>query len=125
MVTTTTKKRKKDSVFSKNLKKVLDERSINQKTAADLAGIKKNVLNDWLAGTTPQDLQAVQRLATAINCDFEWLVTGTTSKKHKVDELPLTQLFDIETDSTFSGLFLLEAKRLKRKPKTQEKEGVE
>lgn len=117
------KKRKKESPFAKNLQQVLSERGVSQADAARLAGVQRSVVGDWLAGTTPQDLKAVQKLATALNACFEWLLTGTTSKKQHSDELPLGQLFDIETDSSFSGLFLLEAKRLKRK--TNKKEGME
>ena len=119
MKTKETSKKKNTSVFAQNLKKILEERKISQADAARLAGIKRSTINDWLAGTNPQDLQAVQKLSTAINCDFQWLVTGTISPKQQPEDLSLNQLFDIETDASFSGIYIIEAKKLKRRSTIQ------
>jgi transcriptional regulator with XRE-family HTH domain len=107
-------RRRVESSFAKNLKTVMDERGINLKGAAELAGVSPSVVHAWLQGGSPADLGAVAKLANALKCDFQWLLTGTRSTVG-VRELPLSELFDIQDDPTFSGLFLVEAKRLKKR----------
>jgi transcriptional regulator with XRE-family HTH domain len=102
------------SAFAANLKQILKERGINLKTAAQLAGVTPAVVHAWENGGQPHDLNAVVKLSQALKCDFQWLVTGTTSKVDLKD-MTLTELFDVQDDPAFSGLFLLEAKRLKRR----------
>lgn len=107
-------RKKIQSPFSKNLEKVLAERGISQRSAAELAGVPVATLNDWLTGTQPADLFAVQKLCRAIKCNFEWMLTGA---EDHVDprNLSLSEIFDVQDDATFSGIFQIEAKRLKRK----------
>jgi transcriptional regulator with XRE-family HTH domain len=102
------------SPFSENLRSTLAERSINLKSAAELAGTSPPVVHAWLNGGMPHDLGAVAKLAKALNCDFQWLVTGTRNDV-PIQDRPLSEIFDIQDDPAFSGLFLLEAKRLKRR----------
>ena len=103
-----------ESAFAANLKQILKERGINLKTAAQLAGVTSAVVHAWVNGGQPHDLNAVARISQALRCDFQWLLTGTNSKVNLKD-LSLTELFDVQDDPAFSGLFLLEAKRLKRR----------
>lgn len=104
---------KSSSPFAKNLK-ALAERGISQKSASELAGVTPATLNDWLGGTQPSDPIAVQRLCRALKADFEWLLTGEKSRVEP-RELSLAEVFDVQDDATFSGIFQIEAKRLKRK----------
>ena len=102
------------SPFAKNLKSILDERGLNQKSAAAIAEVAPATIADWLSGSMPNDPIAVQRLCKALNCSFEWLLTGT---EHTVDKqsIALSELFDFEIDPTFSGIFEISAKRLRRR----------
>jgi transcriptional regulator with XRE-family HTH domain len=79
---------KSSSPFAKNLKAVLAERGISQKSAFELAGVTPATLNDWLGGTQPSDPIAVQRLCRALKADFEWLLTG---EKSRVEPRELTR----------------------------------
>jgi transcriptional regulator with XRE-family HTH domain len=92
------------------------ERGINLKAAGELAGVSPAVAHAWLNGGMPHDLNAVAKLARALKCDFQWLLTGTRNEISAKD-LPLSELFEIEDDPAFSGIFLLEAKRLRRRDK--------
>ena len=107
------KRKKTDSPFSKNLTAILKERSISQKQAANLMGVAISVVHDWMNGTYPNDPSALLKLCKALNCDFQWLLTGIQSQpKTKAN---LTEVFDIHDDPAFSGIFMIEAKRLKIK----------
>lgn len=98
--------------FAVNLKKILEERNITAKAAAQLAQIPNSTLGHWLSGVIPQDLEAVHRLAVALDVDFQFLLLGKRSpvKHHSVEEL-----FEIADEATMSGLFQIEIKRLKPK----------
>lgn len=105
----------KNSVFAKNLKQILAERGISQRGAADLAKTNPSVINDWLSGAQPLNLDPIVLLCRALKCDFQWLLTGTRSELSS-KELSLTELFDMQADPMTSGIFMIEAKRLKRRP---------
>ncbi len=112
------KRKKTDSPFSRNLNAILLERSITQKQAATLMGVAVSVVHDWMNGTYPNDPSALLKLCKALSCDFQWLLTGVQSQlKTKAN---LTEVFDIHDDPTFSGIFMIEAKRLKIKATTEE-----
>lgn len=107
------RRKKTSSPFSGNLKALLLERGINQKSAADIMGISVSVVHDWLQGTYPNDPMPLLKLCKAINCDFQWLLTGQRSTPIATDNLQ--EIFDIEDEPDFSGIFKIEAKRLKVK----------
>lgn len=108
------RKKKVQSPFAKNLKAVMVERQLTVRGVAELAGVSASVTQDWLSGTIPHDLQAVAKVAGALKIDFQWLLTGTHAVAG-IHDLSLSEIFDIENDPAFSGIFVLEAKRLKRK----------
>lgn len=107
-------RKKIQSPFAKNLKAVLAERELAQRAAAEIAGVAPAVLNDWLSGAVPADHLAVQRLAKGLGCSFEWLLTGTEGRSD-FKNISMSELFDIEDDASFSGIFQISAKRLRRK----------
>jgi len=109
-------RKKSRSPFAKNLKAILSERGISQKTAAEMAGTTTSTINDWISGANPSDLISVQRLARALKIDFEFLLTGSQSRV-TLQEISMTELFESEPDPSFSGIFEISARRLRRKKK--------
>ncbi len=107
-------RKKIQSPFSKNLKSILDERGLSQKTAAEIAGTTASTINDWLAGSQPADLLCVQKSARALKTDFEWLLTGNQNRVN-IQEISMSELFEGEPDPSFSGIFEISARRLRRK----------
>ena len=104
---------KEVSPFGANLRRVLEERQLTGKAAAEICGVAPSVIADWLAGGMPTNLMAVQKLAIALKVNFEWLLTGRTSSVEQRD-LSMTELFE-EHDVGLNGIFKIEAKRLVRK----------
>ena len=98
------------SPFAENLSRLLQDRGISVRQAAQICEVSASVVSAWCNGGAPQDLAAVQRLCRAVNYDFERLLTGSSSKLNP-SEMKLTDLFD-EQDAAFSGVFKIEAKRL-------------
>ena len=107
------KKRTTLGPFATNLKRILEERRITAKAASELAQIPNSTLGQWLAGAAPLDLEAVNRLAIALDVDFQFLVLGKAAppKAQRSEDF-----FEIENEASLSGLFQIEIKRLK--PKT-------
>ena len=104
-----------DSPFRKNLQSLMREKGLTAKKVAELSGVSPTVVQNWLTGSVPHNFLAVASLSTALGVDFQWLLTGVHGAAPTVNALSLGELFDIEPDPSFSGLFMLEAKRLKRK----------
>jgi len=107
-------RKRTETPFGKNLKATLDERGISQRGAAEIMAVSVSVVNDWLNGAAPNDVLAVQKLCKALSCDFEWLLAG--NKEH-VDpkKLSLQEIFEIQDEPDFSGVWEISARRLKRK----------
>ncbi len=103
------------SLFKKNLQGLMKEKGLTAKRVAELSGVSPTVVQNWLTGSVPHNFLAVASLANALGVDFQWLLTGVHGAAPTVNALSLAELFDIETDPSFSGLFMLEAKRLRRK----------
>jgi transcriptional regulator with XRE-family HTH domain len=104
-----------ESPFRKNLQGLMKEKGLTAKRVAELSGVSPTVVQNWLTGSVPHNFLAVASLANALGVDFQWLLTGVHGAAPTINALSLAELFDIETDPSFSGLFMLEAKRLRRK----------
>ena len=100
------------SRFAENLQQLTKERNLTQRRISEICGVSVAVVNEWLHGSIPHDPGAVLRLSQELQVDFKWLLTG---EKTELKDLQLADLFDMESDPSFSGLFMVEAKRLKRK----------
>lgn len=107
-------RKKVESPFARNLKLILGERGLSQKSAAEIMGVSVSVVNDWLQGVQPHNHGALLKLCRAVNCDFQWLLTGERSQA-VTGTSNLHEFFDVQDEPMFSGMFVLEAKRLKIK----------
>ncbi len=108
------RKKKIDSPFGKNLKAVMTERSLSVRGIAEIAGVGPSVVQDWLSGTNPHDYLSVSKISHTLKIDFQWLLTGTHSQVN-VKNLSLSEIFDVQPDPSFSGMFIIEAKRIKKR----------
>jgi transcriptional regulator with XRE-family HTH domain len=109
-------KKKVESPFAKNFAQVLKQRNLSQKAVGEIAGVAPSVISDWLAGAIPQDLNALMKICQALNCDFQFLLTGIHSRPD-VKDISLSELFDVSDVPDFEGVFQIQMKRLTRKKK--------
>lgn len=103
------------AVFAANLKSILKERGLTAKAVAKGSKISPSTLGQWINGAAPLDLLAVYRLASFLNVDFTWLLTG---KENPANTPELKDLFNITDASDLEGIFLIQAKRLQPKKGT-------
>jgi transcriptional regulator with XRE-family HTH domain len=101
------------SVFSKNLKTLMAEKGLSSREIGRICGVAPSVVSQWLAGSSPSDALAVLKLCQKTGADFQFLMTGLSSLLGKPGRL--NEIFDVEDAIDFSGIFLIEAKRLRWK----------
>lgn len=107
------RRKRETSTFAENLKKILKQRGISQRIAAQMAGVSNSTMNDWLSGSAPNDLHKVSNLAKALNVSFESLCLGTHDGR-PIDQIPIEEIFE-EVPTDFEGVYKITAKRLVRK----------
>lgn len=105
------KKTKAVSAFTINFNKILRERNLTAKQAADVMQIAYTTVVGFTKGAMITDMEALSRFTTALSLDFEWMLTG---KVKNVDpaQIPLDQIFAEDEEASFSGIYRIEAKKL-------------
>ena len=107
----TKRKRKKEKrPFSKILFRLMSERDMTLKDASEIAGVSISTISDWRNGTTPEDYQAVQKLANHLGVSLSFILTG---KEDIVENsIPsVTEVFELG-DDLFDGYAQITIKRL-------------
>lgn len=94
--------------FKKILKQVMTDRELTIKVVGEMAGVSTSVAQSWLDGSVPHDLQAVARLAKALNMSFKGLLLGEPESAHQ--RLTAAELF--EEQDFFDGICKISIKRL-------------
>ncbi|WII72156.1 hypothetical protein QJS83_16965 [Bdellovibrio sp. 22V] len=102
------------NIFAANLKKVLKERGLSARAGAEIAGVPSSTFNMWTSGSVPENHEAVYRFAKGVGVSFQWLLIG---KEEPPPTISITDLYDVSAEPDLSGIFLIEAKRLKPKAK--------
>lgn len=70
----------------------MKERGLTLKQVAQLAGVSISVVQNWLEGKTPHDLQAVSKLAKGLGISFKSLLLGEAETNHQ--PATISELFD-------------------------------
>lgn len=106
------KKEQELSTFAKNLNRILKERGISTRVAAQMANVGQSTVQSWLTGAAPSNLEAVANLARGLGCSFSFLCLGQ-HEGMSLDEMPLSSLF--KEEPAFEGVFKVSAVRLIRR----------
>lgn len=121
-------RKRPDSSFRHQLNEVMLDHNLSLDAVAKICGVSKSVVFDWTQGAIPQDFSKILKLCKACEVDFQWLMTGerptrehpssAPQKKHfSLDDICLDPSVMVDADPEFSGIFLVEMKRIrKRKP---------
>lgn len=96
-------------VFSKNLKKLLEEKGIQQTTLADELDLGKTTINNWVCGLSMPSYAKIRKIADFLNVPVSYLTEDSNSlrKGHDV-EVIMESLFK---DSA-KGSFLIELRNI-------------
>lgn len=67
--------------LSKNLKRILFERSLKAADLARLSGVSKTSIGEWLSGSNPRDIRKVKKVADVLEVSLDNLCFGDGSLK--------------------------------------------
>lgn len=110
-MTTNNRKRKgTDKLpFAKILERVMKERDLSIGAVAQMAGVSRSVVQSWTSKANPHDLQAVAKLAKALNMGFKELLLGENEDQSFTD-ISAKDLFDEQ--EFFDGICRIKIQRL-------------
>jgi len=95
------------------LSQVKKDRNLSVRAIAAMAEVGESVVQGWLNGSIPHDLQAVDRLAKALGMSFRKLLLG--EEEPNTRPFNLSELFN--EDEFFEGICKINIKRLTPKEK--------
>jgi transcriptional regulator with XRE-family HTH domain len=84
------------------------DRGLTLKVVASMAEVSLSTVADWQSGTSPADLQAVNRLARSLGVSFSYLLLGVADDVMRPSSF--AEIFD-ETD-LFNGIVRISIKKL-------------
>lgn len=99
--------------FKDILSSTMTERKLTVKQVASLAGVTASVVQNWLSGQNPHNLQAVNLLAEKLGIPFKKLLLGENEKMDHNTQV--TELYDEQ--EFFDGLARIKIQRLIPKKK--------
>lgn len=108
------KRKRVDTGFGRRLRMLMSQRGLTHRQVSAMIDCNISVVNDWLSGSQPHDIQRVALLATRLGVSLEWLLVGTEGKQ---PVLTLGDLFDEVPAPELSGTFIISVKRLVSKKK--------
>lgn len=105
------KRDKSKSTFARNLQRLRKAKGMSLRTLAEKADLSGPALvSSWEGGTSPEDYQAVKRIAEVLGVSFSYLMTGEDDRVVGKAPLTLDQLF-IEGNK-LSGIYKIELTQL-------------
>lgn len=110
MATTNRKRQGTDKLpFAKILKRVMDERGLSIGAIAEMAGVSRSVVQSWSSQANPHDLQAVSKLAKALDISFKELLLGESESENSTTK-SIDDIF--EEKEFFEGICKINIQRL-------------
>lgn len=110
-----TKRKKKESPFSKILCDLMKRRRVTISEAAKIADVSTSTIADWRSGSSATDFIAVKKLARHLGVSLEFLLTGEDERDgHYEDSKKLEDLFDVG-DSLYEGIAKISIQKIKLK----------
>lgn len=107
------KKRKRSgpTPFSKILRRLMDEKGMSVRKAAEIADVGISTVDNWRAGSLPEDYSAVKRLANSLGVSFTFLLTGEEDKRDQFSMPSVTEVFE-DGGALFDGYAKITIQRL-------------
>lgn len=103
-------KKDTNSIFAKNLIRLMDEKKITVDSAADYSGVAKSNIVSWRSGVAPTNFDAVRKLAKLLGVSFSFLLTGVEDESRRSSPA-VTEVFE-DGDLLFDGFAKISIQRL-------------
>lgn len=102
--------KEKNSPFARNLNKLMKDKGMTIREAADVVGVAHSTINSWRSGAAPEDFMAVKELAKALGVSFSFLLTGEDETRG--EQPPSVAEVFTEGDALFDGYAKITIQRL-------------
>lgn len=93
------------------LRFLLKEEGLSAAQLARKAGVSRQVISDWLAGTSPRQIESVKKVADVLKVTLDELLFGEGEIHRGKQAMPKN--LDAIQDSWFTGVFEVKMRRLK------------
>jgi transcriptional regulator with XRE-family HTH domain len=113
------RKRPTTNLFSKRLRRLMEEKKITIREASKLTGVASSTLDDWRSGAMPEDYVAVKRLGQVLGVSLSFLLTGEDDTRPEGIMPSIAEVFD-DGGPLFDGYARIVIHRLL--PKGEKKE---
>ncbi len=103
-------KKETNSIFAKNLIRLMEEKKVTVDKAAEASGVSKSNIVSWRSGVAPTNFTAVRKLAKLLGVSFSFLLTGQEDEERR--EAPsVAEVFE-NGDLLFDGYAKISIQRL-------------
>ena len=104
-------KKDTNSIFAKNLNRLMAEKKITVEKASQVANVSKSNIVSWRSGVAPTNFEAVKKLAELFGVSFSFLLTGVEESSSDKKIATVTEVFK-EGDLLFDGFAKITIQRL-------------
>ena len=94
--------------FGRILKSIMEDRGLSVRAVAEMSGVSASVVQSWVSAANPHDLQAVARLAKALDMSFKEILLG--ERDTQAVSIDAAELFDEQ--EFFDGICRVKVQRL-------------
>jgi transcriptional regulator with XRE-family HTH domain len=98
-------------VFANNLNRLMQEKAMSVRQAAQAAQVSPSTLQAWRAGAHPTDFAAVRRLARALGVSMTYLLTGEEENTKDHDTVIV-----VDDGLLYDGIVHLTVRKLSPQP---------
>lgn len=93
-------------VLAQTIKMLMEERGLTPEQLAEISGVRRTTLSDWLAGTSPRNLEDARRVARNLGVTLHYLLFGQDEQ----DVLAL--LRTVPTTLVLEGVYRVRLERI-------------
>lgn len=97
-----------NSVFATRLRKIMDEQNKTQKEVADILGITRQAISQYLDGAVQPNLEKLYKLANYFQVSCDWFVGQSDIKSSDADDVAINKKLGLTQDSIEHLKFLNE-----------------
>ena len=95
---------KPKSVFTTNFNKLIADRNLSVRMAADLLELPYSTVADYTTGASPTNLEAIGKFCKKLGVSFSWLMLSE-EPSNRTQSLTLESLFDEQSETSFEGIY--------------------
>jgi len=97
-----------DSIFATRLRKLMDEHKRTQKEVADVLGITRQAISQYLDGAVQPNVEKLYKLSDYFQVSCDWLVGKSDTKSSDIDDVAINKKLGLTQEAIEHLVFLVE-----------------